>query len=88
MRIRRAPTRQEIAARAYEIHQQHGATQGRALEDWVQAEAELRAAEGAAETADVSRRRKRPQGGKRPQGRAGDGKPRKAVGKQRGRRTR
>ena len=82
MRIRRAPTRQEIAARAYEIHQQHGAMQERALDDWLQAEAELRAAESAAETADVSRRRKRPQG------RGGKGKQRTTVGKQRGRRAR
>ena len=35
-------TREEIEQRAYEIYLARGATDGHALEDWVQAEHELR----------------------------------------------
>ena len=36
-----APSREEIAQRAYEIYLARGKTGGRELEDWVQAEREL-----------------------------------------------
>src|SRR5438034_3601713 len=35
-------TDEEIAVRAFEIYQAHGATDGSALDDWLQAERELR----------------------------------------------
>jgi len=38
------PTEQAIALRAYEIFLRRGATNGHALEDWLQAEKELAAA--------------------------------------------
>jgi hypothetical protein len=41
-RPRRAVTNDEIARRAYEIYQSRGAAHGRALDDWLQAEQELR----------------------------------------------
>ena len=53
MPIRREPTDEEIAARAHEIYEQHGRTEGRALQDWLQAKAELEAAEVSAETDEV-----------------------------------
>jgi len=37
-----SPSDQEIAARAYEIFQGRGGTDGRALDDWLTAEQELR----------------------------------------------
>lgn len=36
-----APSREEIAKRAYEIYVARGQTPGRELEDWIQAEREL-----------------------------------------------
>jgi hypothetical protein len=54
--MRRRPTEQEIAARAHELHEQRGAAHGRALDDWLQAEAELEAAETSAESTEVQRR--------------------------------
>jgi hypothetical protein len=80
MRIRRPPTKQEIAARADEIHQQHGGREDRAMDDWLQAEAELGAAESAAETVDGRWTRRRTVGSSR-----GDGR-RTAVPKSRARR--
>ena len=53
MPIRREPTNEEIAARAYEIYEQHGRVEGRAIEDWLEAKAELEAAEAAAESEDA-----------------------------------
>lgn len=38
------PTREEIATRAYEIYTARGGTHGYDIEDWLQAERELRAA--------------------------------------------
>jgi hypothetical protein len=35
------PTREEIELRAYQIHVERGATHGRDVEDWLQAEREL-----------------------------------------------
>ena len=43
------PAPAEIAARAYEIYLRRGATEGHALEDWLEAEREL-TGEGVAET--------------------------------------
>src|SRR5690349_4199979 len=40
------PTRDEIAARAYEIYLRDGAVAGRDLDHWLQAEAELRNGNG------------------------------------------
>ena len=40
-RLRRAPGREEIAARAYEIYRARGGTHGYDIEDWLQAEREL-----------------------------------------------
>lgn len=37
----RRPSYAEIAARAYELYVQHGRREGRAHEDWLQAESEL-----------------------------------------------
>jgi hypothetical protein len=51
--MRRRPTEEEIAARAYELYEQHGAVEGRALDDWLQAKAELEAAETSAESREV-----------------------------------
>jgi hypothetical protein len=53
MPIRREPTTEEIAARAYELYEQHGRVEGRAVEDWLEAKAELEAAEVAAESEDA-----------------------------------
>ncbi|HVR70011.1 MAG TPA: DUF2934 domain-containing protein [Vicinamibacteria bacterium] len=39
---RSEPTTEEIAQRAYEIYQSRGGTEGQDLEDWLQAERELR----------------------------------------------
>ncbi len=39
-----APTSHEIAQRAYEIFLARGATDGHDVEDWLQAESELRSA--------------------------------------------
>jgi DUF2934 family protein len=36
------PTTQQIAQRAYEIYQARGGTEGQDIEDWLQAERELR----------------------------------------------
>jgi hypothetical protein len=36
------PTTEEIAQRAYEIYQARGGTEGQDIEDWLQAERELR----------------------------------------------
>lgn len=36
------PTPEEIALRAYELHLQHGGEDGHDLEDWLEAELELR----------------------------------------------
>lgn len=36
-----APTHEEIALRAYEIHLERGGAPGDALEDWIRAEREL-----------------------------------------------
>ena len=38
---RRAPTREEIEVRAYEIYLQRGGENGSALDDWLAAETEL-----------------------------------------------
>ncbi len=40
------PSEEEIRRRAYEISQRRGGTPGQELEDWVQAERELRAEQG------------------------------------------
>ncbi|HXI88852.1 MAG TPA: DUF2934 domain-containing protein [Blastocatellia bacterium] len=37
-----SPTHEEIQRRAYEIHLSQGATDGRDLDDWLQAERDLR----------------------------------------------
>ena len=39
--VNAAPSRDEIAQRAYEIYVARGRAEGRELEDWVQAEREL-----------------------------------------------
>jgi len=39
--VKNAPSREQIAQRAYEIYLARGKTDGRELEDWVQAEREL-----------------------------------------------
>jgi hypothetical protein len=36
------PTTEQIAQRAYEIYQSRGGTEGQDIEDWLQAERELR----------------------------------------------
>lgn len=36
------PTHEEIALRAYQIHLEHGGAHGKDMEDWLQAERELR----------------------------------------------
>lgn len=41
-----APTREEIAQRAYEIYLTRGGVSGQEEDDWYQAERELRAARG------------------------------------------
>jgi hypothetical protein len=51
--MRRKPTEAEIAAHAYELYAQHGARDGRAMSDWLQAKRELEAAEMSAESAEV-----------------------------------
>jgi hypothetical protein len=51
--MRRTPTEDEIAQRALELYEQAGQPEGRAEEFWREAEAELAAAEAAAETADI-----------------------------------
>lgn len=56
--MRRRPTEEEIAARAYELYEQHGAAEGRALDDWLRAEGELAAAETSAESAEVQAKRR------------------------------
>ncbi len=38
---RSLPTQEEIARRAYQIHQERGESEGDALGDWLQAEREL-----------------------------------------------
>lgn len=54
---RTGPSQVEIAARAYEIYLRNGAQEGRDLDNWLQAEAELRASSaGANLTADGSAR--------------------------------
>ena len=53
MKIRRRPTNQEIAQRAYELYQQRGHGDDQALSDWFEAEAELEAAEAEAESEDM-----------------------------------
>ena len=53
MAIRRQPTDEEIAARAHELYEQRGRTEGHDVEDWMQAKSELEAAEVSAETDDV-----------------------------------
>jgi hypothetical protein len=40
------PTREEIAARAFEIYQRRGGTDGQEIDDWVRAEQELREGRG------------------------------------------
>lgn len=37
-----APSDQEVAARAYEIYEKRGGSHGNDMEDWLQAERELR----------------------------------------------
>jgi formate-dependent nitrite reductase cytochrome c552 subunit len=59
--MRRRPTEEEIAARAYELYEQHGEVQGRALDDWLQAKAELEAAETSAESKEVLSKPRRAQ---------------------------
>ena len=39
--VKAAPSREEIARRAYEIYEARGRADGREVEDWVQAEREL-----------------------------------------------
>jgi outer membrane protein TolC len=53
MRIRRRPTRQEIARRAYELYEQRHHGDADAARDWLEAERELEAAEAAAESEDT-----------------------------------
>jgi hypothetical protein len=53
MPIRRPPTDEEIAARAREIYEQQGRVEGRAREYWLQAKAELEAAEASAESEEI-----------------------------------
>jgi hypothetical protein len=55
--MRRKPTEEEIAARAHELYQQHGAVEGRSIGDWLRARAELAAAEVSGESAEVHTRR-------------------------------
>lgn len=43
-----APTREEIALRAYEIYLERGGTPGHELEDWIRAERELAQKDGKA----------------------------------------
>jgi hypothetical protein len=40
------PPRDEVARRAYEIFQQRGSTPGREVEDWLEAERQVRASHG------------------------------------------
>lgn len=40
--IAKAPAHEEIALRAYELYVQRGGAAGRELDDWLQAESELR----------------------------------------------
>ena len=35
------PLEEQIRARAYQLYEQHGKTEGHEMEDWLQAEAEL-----------------------------------------------
>jgi hypothetical protein len=51
--MRRKPTEEEIAARARELHEQHGGRHERALSDWLQARRELEAVQISAESAEV-----------------------------------
>lgn len=51
-----APSRDElIRQRAYALYERNGCIEGRATEDWLEAEAELRAAEARAAEGDVTR---------------------------------
>lgn len=50
--MRRPPTEQEIARRAYELYQQRGHGDEQAAADWDEAKAELEAAEVDAESED------------------------------------
>lgn len=52
MALRRPPTKDEIARRAWEIYQQRGHGEADAVRDWWEAKAELEAAEVAAEVHD------------------------------------
>jgi DUF2934 family protein len=45
------PTEQQIQQRAYELYEQRGRTDGHDLEDWLQAECEIRGTEVNAATA-------------------------------------
>jgi hypothetical protein len=40
-RLRTPELEEQIRARAYEIYEQHGRNEGHAIDDWLQAEAEL-----------------------------------------------
>jgi Protein of unknown function (DUF2934) len=42
VREQRTPSQDDIAHRAYELYQAHGAKQGRDVDDWLRAERELR----------------------------------------------
>jgi hypothetical protein len=59
--MRRRPTDQEIAARAHVLWEQSGEPKGDPQDKWLQAKAELEAAEAAAESSDIASGHEEPQ---------------------------